>query len=140
MHGPAMTALRIDQLASGRDNNLNLIRMVAAAAVLVSHAWPIALGAGTPEPLSQLTGHSLGSLAVYVFFAVSGFLIMASFDRTRDPVAFLAARTLRLFPALFVSLLLVAFVLGPVVTTLPVAEYLAHPQTLAFVPRNMALV
>lgn len=135
-----MTGARLADLAAGRDNNLNLIRMVAATAVLVSHAWPLALGAGTPEPLFRETGHALGTLAVFVFFAISGFLITASFDRSRDAGAFLAARSLRLFPALFVSVMLVAFVMGPAVTTLPVAEYLSHPGTLAFVPRNMALV
>jgi peptidoglycan/LPS O-acetylase OafA/YrhL len=43
----------IDQRAVGRDNNFNLLRMVAATAVLVSHAWPIVLGKGTPEPLER---------------------------------------------------------------------------------------
>ena len=32
--------------AQGRDNNFNLIRMLAAAGVLVSHAFPLALGRG----------------------------------------------------------------------------------------------
>ncbi len=30
---------------TGRDNNFNLIRMIAASAVLVSHSYPIALAA-----------------------------------------------------------------------------------------------
>ena len=34
----------LGDVARGRDNNFNLIRFVAATAVLVSHAWPIALG------------------------------------------------------------------------------------------------
>lgn len=132
--------MTLGDLARGRDNNFNLIRAIAATAVLVSHAWPISLGPGTPEPLSAWTGASLGTMSVYVFFAISGFLIAASFDRTRSPRAFLAARGLRLFPGLFVSLVLVAFVMGPLVTTLAPADYLTHPGTLAFVPRNMALV
>jgi len=45
-------------VATGRDNHFNLIRAVAAVAVLVSHAYPIAFGPGTPEPLHALTGYT----------------------------------------------------------------------------------
>ncbi|MBI1220928.1 MAG: acyltransferase family protein [Rhodobacteraceae bacterium] len=131
---------RLGDVAQGRDNNFNLIRLCAATAVLVSHAWPLTGGPGTPEPLQRLTGHSLGTLAVYVFFAVSGFFVSASFARRASAADFLIARGLRLFPALAVSLLLVVLVLGPVVTTLPLAEYLGAPGTARFLLRNLALV
>ena len=132
--------MHLGEQTRARDNNFNLIRAVAATAVLVSHAWPLSLGAGTPEPLLAIVGASLGTLAVYVFFAISGFLIAMSFARSNSPQVFLAARTLRLFPGLLVSLLLVAFVMGPLVTALPVAEYLTDPALPLFVLRNMALV
>jgi len=125
--------------ASGRDNNLNLIRAVAATAVLVSHAYPIALGPDAIQPLKDLTGHSLGSLSVYVFFAISGFLITMSFERTSTYTSFMAARVLRLFPGLLISLLAVAFLLGPMVSTLGVAGYLTHIETYTFTIRNMLL-
>ncbi len=130
----------LGSLAHGRDNNFNLVRAVAATAVLVSHAHPIALGEGAEEPLVALTGHSLGGLSVWAFFAISGFLITMSFARSRTRTEFLLARVLRLFPGLFVSLMLVAFLMGPLVTALPPAAYLADPATWSFVPRNMALL
>jgi peptidoglycan/LPS O-acetylase OafA/YrhL len=130
----------LGDLAQGRDNNLNLIRATAALAVLVSHAWPISLGPGTPEPFVGLTGKSLGSWAVEVFFVISGFLIAASFARRPHSGAFLAARSLRLLPGLFVSLLIVAFAMGPLVTTLPLADYLTDPELALFMVRNMALI
>lgn len=130
----------LGDIARGRDNNFNLIRACAATAVLVSHAWPLTLGPGTPEPFQALTGQTLGTLAVYVFFATSGFLIATSFARRPDPRVFLTARALRLFPGLLVSLLLVAYAMGPRVTTLPAADYLADPGVAGFVLRNMALV
>ena len=125
--------------SAGRDNNLNLIRMLAACAVLVSHAYPIALGAGASEPLEAVAGKSLGGLAVMVFFAISGFLIAASFDRTPSRLRFLKARALRLFPGLVVSLVLTAYVLGPLVTRLPVPAYLGLPEPALFVLRDTAL-
>lgn len=126
--------------AQGRDNNFNLIRMVAAMAVLVSHAWPLTQGASVVEPLKVFSGHTLGTLSVYIFFAISGFLITASYTRTSRLRRFVLARVLRLFPGLLVSLLLVAFVLAPFVTLLPLQDYFTHPKTTSFLLRNLTLV
>jgi len=130
----------LGQMSQGRDNNFNLIRMVAASAVLVSHAWPLTRGPGTSEPLEALTGYSLGTLAVYVFFALSGFFVSASFVRSGSVADFAWARVLRLFPGLAVSVLLVALVMGPLVTTLPLGNYLQDPGTWTFLQRNITLV
>lgn len=124
----------------GRDNNFNLIRAIAASAVLISHAYPIAQGPDTVQPLKAVTGHTLGALSVYAFFVISGFLISMSFMRSSSWVSFLAARFLRLVPGLVINLVLVAFVLGPVVTSLPLGDYLTQVQTWAFVIRNSLLV
>lgn len=126
-------------VAQGRDNNFNLIRFIAATAVLVSHAWPIALGPGAVEPLKALTGHTLGTNAVYLFFAVSGFFITSSYMRSGSARVFVTARVLRLFPGLAVSLLLVALVMGPMVTQLPIMTYLSTPDTATFLLRNITL-
>jgi peptidoglycan/LPS O-acetylase OafA/YrhL len=78
-------------LSSGRTGNLDTLRLLLAASVVVSHAWPLALGPGTAEPLSALTGHSLGGWAVALFFFLSGLLVTASAER-RDARAFWVAR------------------------------------------------
>lgn len=130
----------LEDVSKGRDNNLNLVRMLAATGVLVSHAWPIALGPGTPEPLYKLTGYSLGSICVQIFFAISGFLITASFLRSSTMTRFTLARVLRLFPGLAVSLVFVALVMGPVVSSLPLKEYMLAPETWTFIIGNLGLV
>ncbi|WP_319026085.1 acyltransferase [Pseudomonas putida] len=114
----------------GRDNNFLIIRLLAATAVVVGHSFALsyleclscadpALQLGVPVPV-----HSLG---VEVFFMVSGFLIAASGERNgvRD---FYLARALRILPGLLVCLFLMAFVLGPLVTSLPLAEYFSKGQ------------
>ena len=126
--------------ATGRDNNLNLIRAIAASAVLVSHAYPITYGPGLWEPLKGSLGHSLGAISVYVFFAISGFLISMSFERSSSWTSFMVARILRLVPGLLVSLMIVAFILGPLVTSLPQELYWSDPRTYLFVLRNVTLV
>ena len=132
--------MRLSQVSRGRDNNLNLLRVLAAAAVLVSHAYPITRGPEAEEPLHNLTGFTLGTVAVYVFFVVSGFLIAKSFEGSKGVLDWSAARVLRLFPGLFVALALTVLVLGPIVTTLPLAAYFADPATLAYLPQNLALI
>lgn len=128
----------LDQYLSGRDNNLNAIRMVAATAVLVSHSFPITLGEGAEEPLARLTGLTLGSHAVVVFFILSGLLIARSFDRGQDLWRFALARAARLYPALIVVVSLTVL-LGALFTTLPLDQYFAAPATLSYVPRNLSL-
>lgn len=139
--GPARPgAPRLADVCGGRDNNLNLIRMVAASAVLVSHAFPIAFGPGTAEPLEAILDRTLGSVAVFIFFAISGFLIARSFDRKARMADWISARIMRLFPGLVVVLALTVLVLGPLTTTLPLAEYATDPGLLTYLLRNVTLV
>ena len=124
---------------SNRDNNLNLIRATAAWAVLVSHAWPLALGGDAVQPLEGTLGYPLGWVAVLVFFAASGYLITSSYARTPDLGTFLRARSARLMPGLAVSLLIVALVIGPMVSDLPASTYLSRPETWTFLSANILL-
>jgi peptidoglycan/LPS O-acetylase OafA/YrhL len=130
----------LGDVCDSRDNNFNLIRVVAAAAVLVSHAWPLTRGNAAAEPLEHLLGETLGALAVFTFFAISGFLVARSFERQPTVSRWVRARVLRLFPALLVVLLLTVAILGPLVTDLTLAAFLADPATLTYVPRNLSLV
>jgi peptidoglycan/LPS O-acetylase OafA/YrhL len=126
---------------SPRRNNFDALRLVAAASVIFSHSFLIAQGTEAHEPLIVLTGRQsiLGLAGVFVFFAISGFLVTQSFEETRKPLHFLAKRALRIFPGLLVATLLSAFVLAPLVTTLPLATYLAHAEPYQYVVGNTLL-
>ncbi len=93
-----------DALTSDRSRALDLVRLVLAVTVIVSHAWPLALGPGTPEPLELVTGHSLGGWAIGAFFFLSGLLITASAER-KSPMRFWLARARRIVPGLGTALL-----------------------------------
>ena len=90
--------MRLKDVADSRENNFNLLRIVAASAVLVSHSYPLSLGPKAAEPLSQSLGVTLGSVAVDVFFVVSGFLVTASLVRRQSSLDFIVGRFLRIFP------------------------------------------
>ena len=124
----------------GRDNNFNLIRIVAALAVLISHGVILPAGSGTVDPLYRLAGVELGRLAVDAFFVISGFLVTASLVSRRDGRAYLAARALRIFPGLLAMLLLTVLVLGPMTTKSTLAEYLGSRETIGYFVRNAILL
>lgn len=128
--------LRLGALCDGRDNNLNLVRVMAASSVLVSHAYAVT---GVIEPFAGVFGPNVGHFAVVIFFAISGLLITRSFDRSPGLGHWIASRVLRMYPGLFVALMLAAFVLGPVVTTLPGKSYFASALTWRYVPSNLTL-
>jgi len=124
-----------------RANNFDALRLLAAASVIFSHAFLIAEGTDEHEPLILLTGRQsiLGLAGVFVFFAISGFLVTQSYEATGSPLRFLVKRGLRIFPGLFAALLASAFILGPLVTTLPLADYLRDPRVYGYVVGNVLL-
>ena len=124
-----------------RQNNFDLLRLVAATLVMFSHAFLLAENSQQHDPLMLLTGGQamLGVVGVFVFFTISGYLVTQSFDTTRSPLIFLAKRALRIFPGLFVCLVVCVFVVGPLVTGLPLAEYFSHPTTYLFLLHNAVL-
>ncbi len=123
----------------GRDNNFNLIRIVAALLVVLTHAFGLSANEQY-EPAKRLFGLSFGSWAVDVFFALSGFLICKSWLRQPSVRPFLMARARRIYPALWVCVALCVFGLGLAFTTLPWSSYLVHPETLKFVAENATLL
>src|SRR5438132_3030496 len=124
-----------------RQNNFDALRLIAAASVVFSHSFLITEGTQDHEPLILLTGNQsiLGLVGVFVFFAISGFLVTQSFEQTGDAWRFLAKRALRIFPGLFVATVLSAFVLAPLVTTLSTGAYLTNPAPWEYVLGNTLL-
>ena len=112
--------------AHGSGNAFDFIRVVAALAVLYSHSFPLF---GLPEP--SHAGQTLGSLAVAIFFAVSGFLVCQSWLRDPDVYRFTLRRALRIMPGLIVAVAFTAFVAGALDTRLPLSEYFTARGTWA---------
>jgi peptidoglycan/LPS O-acetylase OafA/YrhL len=124
-----------------RANNFDALRLVAASLVILSHSFLIAEGVDAHEPLVLLTGRQaqLGHVGVFVFFVISGFLVTQSYEQTGEPLRFLAKRALRIFPGLFAALLICAFVVGPIVTTLAPAAYFQRAEAYGYVVGNALL-
>ena len=124
-----------------RQNNFDLLRLVAAVSVIFSHAFLLSENSQDHDPLMILTGGQtiLGVVGVFVFFTISGYLVTQSFDTTSSPLVFLAKRALRVFPGLLLCLVACAFVIGPLVTQLTLADYFGRPEPYLFLLHNAVL-
>lgn len=131
--------MKLSDLATGRENNFNLIRFIAAFGVLFSHCFALTYGDGNAEPLRVKYGVTFGTMAVDVFFITSGFLVTNSLFARKSLSEFICARGLRVYPALIVMVLLCVFVLGAYFTTLSLGDYFKHRQTLVFLAKNSTL-
>ena len=111
-------------IESGRDNVLQL-RLLAAVMVIFGHSYAV-LGPtiGNREPLHYIfPGIVTHVTGVNFFFTISGLLITLSWLRRPELGRFLRARFLRIWPALAVCVTLTAFVVGPLVTSMPLHNY-----------------
>lgn len=120
---------------SHRDNSFDAVRLVAAVTVVVAHAWPLT-GFGQ-APL--VGGIKVFHLGVYVFFALSGYLVTTSWSRDPRLGPYLIRRASRIFPALIALVLLTVLVVGPLVSTLGPGEYFSSPMTWGYL-QNLTLL
>lgn len=108
----------------GKTSGFDYLRIVLAVAVLCWHSYGILNGRQFVD--AALSDPWMGRI-IYVilpmFFALSGFLVAASLYRTPSIRTFLVFRVLRIFPALTVEICISALIFGPLLTTLPLAEY-----------------
>lgn len=97
-----------------RANSVNAIRLCLAAMVILWHSAAL-LGRSSTGTFGTVL---LSDLPVDGFFAISGFLLTGSLVHRPTLGAYLRNRFLRLMPAFWVALILVAVVFAPVTTAL----------------------
>ncbi len=87
-----------------KNNNFDIIRLIAACQVVVVHSlrW---LGFSVPTVIDWFPG-------VPIFFSISGFLITASYLNRKNLFQYYRNRVLRIFPALWVCVLVSVVLLG----------------------------
>ena len=126
--------LRLAALAHGRDNNFQLIRLLAATSVVLFHSYALT-NHWTDEPLwRRVPELNFGALGVACFFVISGFLVTQSWLARERVVPFVAARALRIYPALAGAVAL-TLVLAWWSGTLALGSFLTDPQTLDYIAR-----
>lgn len=118
----------LGECTGGHDNNFQLLRFLAASAVILFHCYALT-DRWTSEPLWRLAPEmNLGALGVKVFFVISGFLVTQSWYARRRLDQFVIARVLRVYPALIVATVW-TIALAAMSSRVPTLGFLAHPQT-----------
>ncbi|PNS07905.1 acyltransferase family protein [Solilutibacter silvestris] len=120
-----------------RDNFLPL-RHLAAAMVIYGHAYALTRHPAGDVDLVQrfMPGFYAGSLAVFFFFAISGYLVTLSLLRQPSILRYARNRVVRIWPAYIACILFCAFVLGLAWTTLSPSAYLHDKATWHFIAGN----
>lgn len=123
-------------MALASKNSLDLLRLVAASLVLFSHQHALL---GVEEPLF-LGWTSFGGAGVSIFFFLSGFLVWSSWARDPDFWRFFIRRSLRIFPGLWLVVMLTVFVAGPWLSSLAWPDYFVSSQTWRYLSTSLLLV
>lgn len=110
-------------MAAGRTTGFDYLRLGLATAILCSHSIDVSYGVRFTTAFENGPIRPLIAILLPMFFALSGFLVAGSLDRCRTLVSFIGLRVIRLAPALALETVLAALVLGPLLTTLPLAAY-----------------
>lgn len=121
-------------------NNFDLLRFLAAIAVIFSHSFALCNAHGDPLNLISHGLFDFGGLAVAIFFTISGYLISASFIRRSEIIYFIWARFLRIFPGLFVAVIFCALIIGPLNTQLTLVQYFINKQFYSYLLKNVFLL
>jgi peptidoglycan/LPS O-acetylase OafA/YrhL len=120
-------------------NNFDFLRLLFALSVMVTHSYVLS-GKDSSDFLGHLTGGQIeiSYIGVRGFFVISGYLILQSLLRSKDLIDYFWKRVLRLFPGLFVCLVL-TLALAPFVYDPTFGSYWSNPTVISYFPRNFSL-
>lgn len=130
----------LDDCSKGRDNNLNLIRFIAAILVIFSHSFP--LTANGMDYIGRITDGQIdcGGIAVSIFFFYGGFLICRSVNRIKTAKEYFKVRLKRIIPPLAFVTFVLAFIVGPVFTDYSVKDYLLNVNTYKYLLNSILVL
>jgi peptidoglycan/LPS O-acetylase OafA/YrhL len=108
-------------------HGFDYLRIGLALCVLLFHSIELTDLAAAKQWARHSPWAPLKFVILPMFFALSGFLVAGSLERSRTIAGFLTLRAVRLVPALTMEVLLSALILGPLVTELALREYFSSP-------------
>lgn len=131
--------MKISTYLIKENNNLDLIRVVLASLVIFGHT--IALNGPSRfwlDPIAKLFSFTYsGSLAVKLFFFISGMVLTNSLLKNGSIIKFAISRTFRLIPGLLLVLVITSLIFGPIVTNRNISIYFSDGETYKYIWSNL---
>lgn len=123
----------------GNMNNFHFVRLLGSLMVLFSHSFYL-FSLNSIDPLHKISGgiFTFGNLGVYIFLIVSGYLVSSSLEKSSSIFDFLWKRFLRVFPAIWVMVLMSVFVFAPLITKVSLSDYFKDGSNYTFL-KNLCL-
>jgi len=106
--------------------------------VIVGHSYKLNPARGETDIIQSFAGFTYsGTLAVQIFFFISGMLVTHSLVVKQSLVGFTFSRFFRLVPGLLFVLLVSALLLGPFLTVLSASRYFSDSETYSYILNNV---
>jgi peptidoglycan/LPS O-acetylase OafA/YrhL len=118
--------------AQVRPTGFDYLRVVLSVAIVIWHTCVVCYGWKAQVALATGFSRPLWSGILPMFFALSGFLVAGSLERSKTLISFLGLRIIRLVPGLAVESLLCIFLLGTFFTSLGLAAYFSNSMTWSY--------
>jgi peptidoglycan/LPS O-acetylase OafA/YrhL len=115
-----------------RHNNFDFLRLLFASIVVLYHCYDLSY---SPAYL-WVPRIASADLAVEGFFAMSGFLIVGSYNSSSTFGSYLNKRAQRILPAYWAALVF-TLVIGALFSTLPLGRFLASASTWKYIGANL---
>lgn len=121
--------MRLSEKMNGFSTNINLLRFIAAIFVIFSHSFYVA--ASQEDPFSVFCNQqtNFGGVALAIFFFLSGFYVTKSLYKKNDVKEYFSKRCVRIFPQLWIVILLSVVILGPIFTSHTIGDYFCNKDT-----------
>ncbi|WP_083704373.1 acyltransferase family protein [Serratia oryzae] len=130
--------MKLSEIIKKGNNNLDIFRLIAALMVIYGHAYAISPQEGKEDVLLHIIGFDYsGSLAVKIFFFLSGLVVTNSLMANQNVVKFFISRLFRIWPALIVTVVFSSLVLGPLLTELSFLDYLSSREVYSYIYKNI---
>lgn len=124
-----------ETIESHNNNNYNLVRLILSASVIYFHSFGMSPGYLDYLSVAMRPVTDVGGLAVQMFFFLSGLFVAQSFHKDARVPSFLLKRFLRIWPGLFICLLVTATVIAAI-TGRSFWRYLTFSSFYDYVLRN----
>jgi len=101
----------LSELTKDKNNNCNLLRVIAALFVIISHSILFLSQSANFSHSNVNILYKLGFIGVNIFFILSGYLVSNSLINSQNLITYLANRFLRMWPGLVVNSLIIVFII-----------------------------